>query len=703
MSKAEKNFKILVFFIVFVLSFFVLINSVSAASLGISGARFSIDGQQKFLVLASYFDGLDSPTSTADLVYLKSKGFDGVRIFPNWWNSLSPLTPDSNPLIKNDGTLDQNKLSKLISIIDIANARNMVVDISFARETAEGNCASPRDLPTFSVICREEFKVGVVEVIKALRSKTNIFYDLSNEHDYDNVIDFPQEHVVDLKNRIRSAVGNGPILSASTHSQSGSTAISQANNYGMNLVNIHYAGGTGLSANFAEAVTSNKPTYVGEPYNTRDLNSFSEQSLIASLIRAKNAGIAAWTFHTDASFNMNSSSLQIQMEANEKLFADAFRSQVDAATWGGGGGAGTGGSGSTGGVCINPAPAVSTVPNMSSVVNQVAADHPDWLQSSCSDYRFLDEIVRRLRAGTGGTKWAFEGKRANLNDPWKEGIAYYYGSGNAPQPGSMTNYEVFAIDVAHQDCANPSNITPDWIVADWPYRNPGVVQVAYLYPRNAGGSLPSPQLCGTTGGTPLQQPPPPVPTGPPTITGISPQTTAVGQTIEIFGTNLVDSVRLENLSDGKFYTVTAIVNTGATVASFEVPDLVGGMYKVSISGTQGSTISPQNLTVKSGGTPFGQPTQPLIPTEGLLGFGQLVAMIFTWSLNILGIVVFVMIFYAGFMWFTAAGNTARVNEAKERITNAITGAIILLAAYIILYTINPDLVGGTFTLPGITS
>jgi predicted PurR-regulated permease PerM len=91
---------------------------------------------------------------------------------------------------------------------------------------------------------------------------------------------------------------------------------------------------------------------------------------------------------------------------------------------------------------------------------------------------------------------------------------------------------------------------------------------------------------------------------------------------------------------------------------------------------------------------------PTIPTEGLPSFGELVAWIFTWSLNILGIVVFVMIFYAGFQWFTAAGNTAKVNEARGQITNAITGAIILLAAYIILYTINPDLVKGTFTLPG---
>ena len=103
----------------------------------------------------------------------------------------------------------------------------------------------------------------------------------------------------------------------------------------------------------------------------------------------------------------------------------------------------------------------------------------------------------------------------------------------------------------------------------------------------------------------------------------------------------------------------------------------------------------------SSARPFELSVQPKIPTEGLPGFGQLIEMIFTWSLNILGIVVFVMIFYAGFNWFTAAGNTARVNEAKAQITNAITGAIILLAAWIILYTINPDLVGGKFTLPGL--
>ena len=67
----------------------------------------------------------------------------------------------------------------------------------------------------------------------------------------------------------------------------------------------------------------------------------------------------------------------------------------------------------------------------------------------------------------------------------------------------------------------------------------------------------------------------------------------------------------------------------------------------------------------------------------------------------MGIAVFVMVFYAGFLWLTAAGNTAKVTEAKSRITNAVFGAIILLSAYLILYTINPDFVCQAFNLPGI--
>ena len=93
---------------------------------------------------------------------------------------------------------------------------------------------------------------------------------------------------------------------------------------------------------------------------------------------------------------------------------------------------------------------------------------------------------------------------------------------------------------------------------------------------------------------------------------------------------------------------------------------------------------------------------PSIPTEGLpTNLGELIQQIFGWSLMVLGIAVFVRIFYAGFIWLTAAGNTGRVSDARDKITSAVFGAILLLSAYLILYTINPDFVKGVFNLPGL--
>ena len=58
----------------------------TTATLSIQGDHFALNGQAKFLVLAGYFDGLDAGNVGADLDYLKSKGIDGVRVFPNWWD-----------------------------------------------------------------------------------------------------------------------------------------------------------------------------------------------------------------------------------------------------------------------------------------------------------------------------------------------------------------------------------------------------------------------------------------------------------------------------------------------------------------------------------------------------------------------------------------------------------------------------------------
>ena len=76
--------------------------------------------------------------------------------------------------------------------------------------------------------------------------------------------------------------------------------------------------------------------------------------------------------------------------------------------------------------------------------------------------------------------------------------------------------------------------------------------------------------------------------------------------------------------------------------------------------------------------------------------GAFVSQIYTFSLTVVGIIVFVRFIYAGFLYLTAAGNTSNTARAKSIMTNAIVGVILLFSAYLILYVINPDLVKSTF-------
>ncbi len=54
-------------------------------------------------------------------------------------------------------------------------------------------------------------------------------------------------------------------------------------------------------------------------------------------------------------------------------------------------------------------------------------------------------------------------------------------------------------------------------------------------------------------------------------------------------------------------------------------------------------------------------------------------------LGVVGLIVVILIIYAGFMWMTAGGNEQRIEKAKGILTNAIIGLIIIILAYAISY------------------
>jgi len=53
------------------------------------------------------------------------------------------------------------------------------------------------------------------------------------------------------------------------------------------------------------------------------------------------------------------------------------------------------------------------------------------------------------------------------------------------------------------------------------------------------------------------------------------------------------------------------------------------------------------------------------------------------ALSILGVILLLLMIYAGFLWMTAGGEKDKTKKAKEYMINAVIGLIIILTAYAI--------------------
>lgn len=62
-------------------------------------------------------------------------------------------------------------------------------------------------------------------------------------------------------------------------------------------------------------------------------------------------------------------------------------------------------------------------------------------------------------------------------------------------------------------------------------------------------------------------------------------------------------------------------------------------------------------------------------------------------LGFLGVILIVIVIYAGFLWMTAGGEPAETKKAREWLTNAIIGLAIILSAYAITDFIITKLIG----------
>jgi len=78
---------------------------------------------------------------------------------------------------------------------------------------------------------------------------------------------------------------------------------------------------------------------------------------------------------------------------------------------------------------------------------------------------------------------------------------------------------------------------------------------------------------------------------------------------------------------------------------------------------------------------------------------EIIAWFYYFIISIAGISAFFTFIQGGFQWLTSGGSAGKITEAKEKLTSAVLGLIIILSSYLILQVINPELI--TLQLPSL--
>ena len=73
--------------------------------------------------------------------------------------------------------------------------------------------------------------------------------------------------------------------------------------------------------------------------------------------------------------------------------------------------------------------------------------------------------------------------------------------------------------------------------------------------------------------------------------------------------------------------------------------------------------------------------------------GEYIAGIYKYAIGIVGILAAVVLMIGGVIWIMAGGSATMIGEAKAWIGASLTGLVIALCSYVILYQVNPALVG----------
>ena len=282
-------------------------------ALGVSGTTLQLDGRPAFLLGVSLFDAL-GPTAPRDqdLDALKEWGVTIVRVWAHW----------HQPIYGGDGALTEPGRARLLALTQRLSSRGLVLELVLLR---------PGQLPgqPYAVFATPEARLRAIDSIAtALKDSRQVMFDLYNEHDHpDGPVSHAELRV--MRDRVKaidpqrvvtvSSTGNHLItpdgrIGAEEAKNLAEEAGTAASAVAVDVVAVHFprtddwAAATAARVGAVRAALDRQgrrlPIYPNEERRADPGMPMAPDVYQRAVSGARQAGAAAWLFHTAAGFDL---------------------------------------------------------------------------------------------------------------------------------------------------------------------------------------------------------------------------------------------------------------------------------------------------------------------------------------------------------------------------------------------------------------
>jgi hypothetical protein len=307
-------------------------------NLKIQDGLFVIKKNPTFLLGISYFDALSAPTQIieSDIRFLKARGFNAIRVWATWHEEFQPRVIS---LIKSNGTLNPEGVTRVKGVLNIARAHGFVVKLVFSRAALEG-------------IGIENYKKGIRNVAVILKPYRGVLFDVQNETNNCGGNGDPQCHghlslagIAEIRRAIKEVDPNR-LVTASRNGDPitpGKDDYLSFKNTGMvDFIATHRPTRSrdGLWAHYTDneaaeirsilgpsvPILFDEPNRCGGHMNC--ITQADSNLFITAAKNAKRSASAGWFFHTQAGFHLTHKTLQSQLLPVERAAVDRLATAI---------------------------------------------------------------------------------------------------------------------------------------------------------------------------------------------------------------------------------------------------------------------------------------------------------------------------------------------------------------------------------------